>query len=184
VAVDGWPSDTRLFGSLAITATVLGGSYHNVFVQFVKMRWGRVTSYSLYEDSLKFWRTARRWPPTALQQRPRSLFSTETPTASPGQSLEIAVAIRLQPGDHVGGQPDMGVLGLDAFDQLGHVDQLAVVSRLGQQPGSEADQLVIPANLPPSRRRPVSLDGIVESRQAVALRQQAEPTRRLPRSAA
>jgi ketosteroid isomerase-like protein len=59
VAVDGWPWDTRIFGSFAITATVLGESYDNVFIQFVKMRWGRVTSYAIYEDSLKFWRTAQ-----------------------------------------------------------------------------------------------------------------------------
>jgi ketosteroid isomerase-like protein len=58
MAVDGWPWDTRIFGSFEIRATVLGESYRNVFVQFVKLRWGRIVSYSVYEDSLKFWRAA------------------------------------------------------------------------------------------------------------------------------
>jgi hypothetical protein len=87
-----------------------------------------------------------------------------------------------------------GVLDLNPLDQLRHVDQLAdpltnnghwldldqvaVVSWLSYQLGSEADELVIPADLPPSRRRPVSLAWVVEGRQAIGLRHQAEPTRR------
>jgi len=59
VAVDGWPWNTRIFGSFEIYATVLGQPYDNVFVQFVKMRWGRVAYYAVYEDSLKFWRAAQ-----------------------------------------------------------------------------------------------------------------------------
>jgi len=59
VAVDGWPWNTGIFGTFEINATVLGQRYDNVFVQFVKMRWGRVTYYAVYEDSLKFWRAAQ-----------------------------------------------------------------------------------------------------------------------------
>jgi ketosteroid isomerase-like protein len=59
VAVDGWPWDTRIFGSFGIKASLLGKPYDNVFIQFVKMRWGRVIYYAVYEDSLKFWRAAQ-----------------------------------------------------------------------------------------------------------------------------
>jgi len=59
LAIDGPPWNTRIFGAFEITATVLGAPYRNVFIQFVRMRWGRIVSYAIYEDSLKFWRAAQ-----------------------------------------------------------------------------------------------------------------------------
>lgn len=58
-AVDGWPWATRIFGSFEIRATVLGRPYRNVFVQFVRLRWGRIVSYQIFEDSLRFRRAAQ-----------------------------------------------------------------------------------------------------------------------------
>lgn len=59
MAVDGWPWNTRVFGAFEIHATVLGEPYRNVFVQAVTLSWGRIKSYTVYEDSLKFWQTAQ-----------------------------------------------------------------------------------------------------------------------------
>lgn len=60
LAVDGWSWNTRIFGSFEISATVLGEPYRNVFVQSVRLRWRRIVAYTVYEDSLKFWRAAQR----------------------------------------------------------------------------------------------------------------------------
>jgi ketosteroid isomerase-like protein len=102
VAVDGWPWDTRIFGSFAITATVLGETYDNVFIQFVKMRWGRITSYSIYEDSLKFWRTAQSDGRPRLRRSDCARSSRRGPAEckpDPGSghlSERCAVAIRFR----------------------------------------------------------------------------------------
>jgi ketosteroid isomerase-like protein len=59
VAVDGPPWNTRIAGVFTIRATVDGAPYTNVFAQFVRLRWGRITEYTIYEDSLRFWRAAQ-----------------------------------------------------------------------------------------------------------------------------
>jgi ketosteroid isomerase-like protein len=56
MAVDGPPWNTRIAGEFIIRATVDGQPYRNVFVQTVRLRWGRITGYTIYEDSLRFWR--------------------------------------------------------------------------------------------------------------------------------
>ncbi|NUR28401.1 MAG: SnoaL-like domain-containing protein [Catenulispora sp.] len=59
VAVDGPLWNTRVAGSFVIRATVAGRPYTNVFVQLVTLRWGKITSYTVYEDSLRFWHACR-----------------------------------------------------------------------------------------------------------------------------
>src|SRR5262245_25280963 len=56
LAVDGPLWNTRVIGSFEIRATVAGRPYTNTFVQLVSLRWGRIRSYAVYEDSLRFWR--------------------------------------------------------------------------------------------------------------------------------
>jgi ketosteroid isomerase-like protein len=58
-AVDGPPWNTRIAGTFTIRATVGGEPYTNAFAQFVRLRWGRITGYTIYEDSLRFWRATR-----------------------------------------------------------------------------------------------------------------------------
>ena len=58
-AIDGPPWNTRIAGTFTIRATVGGEPYTNVFVQFVRLRWGRITAYTIYEDSLRFWRATQ-----------------------------------------------------------------------------------------------------------------------------
>jgi ketosteroid isomerase-like protein len=61
VAVDGPPWNTRIAGLLTIRATTpLGEPYENVFVQFVRLRFGRVSWYEVHEDSLRFWRLCQQ----------------------------------------------------------------------------------------------------------------------------
>jgi len=61
MAVDGPPWNTRIAGLLTIRATTpLGEPYENVFVQFVRLRFGRVSWYEVHEDSLRFWRLCQR----------------------------------------------------------------------------------------------------------------------------
>jgi ketosteroid isomerase-like protein len=61
VAVDGPPWNTRIAGLLTVRATTpLGEPYENVFVQFVRLRFGRVSWYEVHEDSLRFWRLCQR----------------------------------------------------------------------------------------------------------------------------
>lgn len=59
LAVDGPLWNTRVAGSFVIRATVAGRPYTNVFVQLVTLKWGRITSYTVYEDSLRFWRACQ-----------------------------------------------------------------------------------------------------------------------------
>jgi ketosteroid isomerase-like protein len=57
VAVDGPPWNTRIAGLFTIRATTpLGEPYENQFVQFVGLRFGRVSWYEVHEDSLRWWR--------------------------------------------------------------------------------------------------------------------------------
>jgi ketosteroid isomerase-like protein len=58
-AIDGPPWNTRIAGQFIIRATVAGAAYTNVFVQFVTLRWGKITAYTIYEDSLRFWRATQ-----------------------------------------------------------------------------------------------------------------------------
>jgi ketosteroid isomerase-like protein len=61
VAVDGPPWNTRIAGLLTIRATTpVGEPYENVFVQFVRLRFGRILWYEIHEDSLRFWRLCQR----------------------------------------------------------------------------------------------------------------------------
>ena len=61
VAVDGPPWNTRIAGLLTIRATTpLGEPYENVFVQYARLRYGRVSWYEVHEDSLRFWRLCQR----------------------------------------------------------------------------------------------------------------------------
>jgi ketosteroid isomerase-like protein len=61
IAVDGPPWNTRIAGLITIRATTpLGEPYENVFVQFVRLRYGRITWYEIHEDSLRFWRLCQR----------------------------------------------------------------------------------------------------------------------------
>jgi ketosteroid isomerase-like protein len=60
-AVDGPPWNTRIAGLFTIRATTpLGEPYENVFVQFVRLRFGRVSWYEIHEDSLRWWRQCER----------------------------------------------------------------------------------------------------------------------------
>ena len=59
-AIDGPPWNTRIAGTFTIRATVDGEPYTNVFVQFVCLHWGRITAYTIYEDSLRFWRATQQ----------------------------------------------------------------------------------------------------------------------------
>ena len=59
-AIDGPPWNTRVAGTFTIRATIGGRPYTNVFVQFVRLRWGRITAYTVYEDSLRFWRATQQ----------------------------------------------------------------------------------------------------------------------------
>jgi ketosteroid isomerase-like protein len=91
LAVDGWPWDTRIFGSFGIRATVLGETHDNVFIHFVKMRWGQITSYSIYEDSLKFWRTARVMAAHGFAEATAPAVLDEgQPTAGPIKGLDTS----------------------------------------------------------------------------------------------
>lgn len=57
VAVDGPPWNTRIAGLCTVRATTpLGEPYENVFVQFVRLRFGRISWYEVHEDSLRWWR--------------------------------------------------------------------------------------------------------------------------------
>ena len=60
LSVDGPPWNTRVAGLFTIRATVAGDPYENVFAQFVRLRFGRITWYEVYEDSLKFGRLCDR----------------------------------------------------------------------------------------------------------------------------
>ncbi len=51
VAVDGPPWNTRIAGSFTISATACGQPYENVFTQFARLRWGRITGYEIIEDT-------------------------------------------------------------------------------------------------------------------------------------
>jgi len=59
-AIDGPPWNTRIAGTFTIRATVADQPYTNVFVQFVRLRWGRITGYTIYEDSLRFWHATQQ----------------------------------------------------------------------------------------------------------------------------
>lgn len=55
VAVDGPPWNTRIAGLFTVRATTaLGEPYENVFVQYARLRYGRVSWYEIHEDSLRF----------------------------------------------------------------------------------------------------------------------------------
>ncbi|BCJ27346.1 nuclear transport factor 2 family protein [Actinocatenispora sera] len=55
LAVDGPPWNTRIAGLFTLTATTpLGEPYRNVFVQFVRLRFGRICWYEVHEDSLRW----------------------------------------------------------------------------------------------------------------------------------
>ncbi len=61
VAVDGPPWNTRIAGLFTIRATTpLGEPYENQFVQFVGLRFGRVSWYEVHEDSLRWWRLCQQ----------------------------------------------------------------------------------------------------------------------------
>jgi ketosteroid isomerase-like protein len=60
LAIEGPPWNTRIAGLFTIRATVLNEPYENVFAQFVHLRYGRITWYEIYEDSLRFWQLCQR----------------------------------------------------------------------------------------------------------------------------
>lgn len=61
MAVDGPPWNTRIAGLFTLTATTpLGEPYQNVFVQFVRLRFGRISWYEIHEDSLRWSRLCAR----------------------------------------------------------------------------------------------------------------------------
>lgn len=54
VLVAGWPWDTRVATDMVIRATLPDGTrYENVFAQFVRLRWGRITEVRTLEDTQK-----------------------------------------------------------------------------------------------------------------------------------
>ena len=58
VLVTGWPWDTRVATSVRVSAPLPGGAqYDNVVNQFIRMRWGRVTSVETLEDTQNLVRT-------------------------------------------------------------------------------------------------------------------------------
>jgi ketosteroid isomerase-like protein len=59
MTVDGPPWSARVVGEFTIRATVHGEPYTNVFVQVVRLRWGKILGYTVYEDSLRFWHACR-----------------------------------------------------------------------------------------------------------------------------
>jgi len=52
VIVRGWPNDTLVIARWQATAGLNDGSrYHNHGVHFVRIRWGKITDMTVYEDS-------------------------------------------------------------------------------------------------------------------------------------
>ena len=68
LAVDGPLWNTRVAGSFVVRATVAGQPYTNVFVQLVQLRWGKITGYTVYEDSLRFSRACNAMAAAGLAE--------------------------------------------------------------------------------------------------------------------
>lgn len=58
--VSGWPWDVRLAARAVIHSTVAGAPYENDFAQFLRLRWGRVVSDLVLEDTQRFERAGVR----------------------------------------------------------------------------------------------------------------------------
>jgi ketosteroid isomerase-like protein len=53
VIVAGWPWSTRIATRISVTAPLPDGSlYENVFMQFMRMRWARITDVHTLEDTV------------------------------------------------------------------------------------------------------------------------------------
>jgi ketosteroid isomerase-like protein len=53
VIVSGWPWSTRIATRVSVTAPLPDGSrYENVFMQFIRMRWTRITEVHTLEDTV------------------------------------------------------------------------------------------------------------------------------------
>jgi ketosteroid isomerase-like protein len=53
VIVAGWPWSTRIATRVRVTAALPGGTrYENVFMQFMRMRWAKITQIRTLEDNM------------------------------------------------------------------------------------------------------------------------------------
>jgi ketosteroid isomerase-like protein len=53
VIVSGWPWSTRIATRISVTAPLPDGAhYENVFMQFMRMRWARITEVQTLEDTV------------------------------------------------------------------------------------------------------------------------------------
>lgn len=63
VIVRGWPWNTQAAVRLDVSATLLDGTpYNNVAVQWIRLRWGRLTEDWVLEDTLKLHQTLQSVP--------------------------------------------------------------------------------------------------------------------------
>ncbi len=54
LVVSGWPWNTTVVARLAVTATLAdGSSYTNEAVQWIRLRWGRITDDYVLEDTAR-----------------------------------------------------------------------------------------------------------------------------------
>ncbi len=54
LVISGWPWDVHLAARVVIRSTVAGKPYINNFAQFIRLRWGRVVSDYVLEDTQRF----------------------------------------------------------------------------------------------------------------------------------
>jgi len=87
MAADGPPWNTRIAGLFTIRAsTLLGDPYENVFVQFVRLRFGRVTWYEIHEDSLRWWRLTQQLAAQGVDEAVAPPITDNQPVAEPQQT--------------------------------------------------------------------------------------------------
>ncbi len=54
ILVQGWPWDTSIAVQFKVSATLKNGqAYSNEVAQFIRLKWGRIASMQLYEDTQK-----------------------------------------------------------------------------------------------------------------------------------
>jgi ketosteroid isomerase-like protein len=84
VIVAGWPWNTRIATRVTVRATLPGGvPYENVFMQTIRMRWGRITEVHTLEDTAVLTRALDALAASGVAEAHAAPITDESPATAP-----------------------------------------------------------------------------------------------------